>query len=184
VVGPSTGALTVIVSQDPMYVTFPVSQREFLRAQVAAGKIDLSEIKTPLRFADGRKYGHEGSINFVDVQVDRSTDTILARATFPNPDGLLVDGQFVRIEVENGKPEEKVVVPQAALVVDQEGVYVFAVEDGKAVVKWVKAGGETDTGVVIDQGLEGGELVVVEGLLLVRPGSEVKATVSRTLSGT
>jgi membrane fusion protein (multidrug efflux system) len=143
----------------------------------------ISDIKARLRFADGRKYQQEGSINFVDVQVDRSTDTILARATFPNPDGTLVDGQFVRIEVKNGKPEEKVVVPQAALIADQEGVYVFTVDDGKAAVKRVKTGGEIDTGVVIDQGLQGGELVVVEGLLLVRPGTEVQATLSHTLSG-
>jgi membrane fusion protein, multidrug efflux system len=183
VVGPSNGPLTVIVSQDPMYVSFPVSQREFLRAQAAGQQVDISKIKARLRFADGTTYQQEGSINFVDVQVDRATDTILARATFPNPAGTLVDGQFVRIELESGKPEEKVVIPQAALIADQEGVYVFTVEDGKAVVKRVKPGSEIDTGVVINQGLTGGELVIVDGLLLVRPGIEVRATLSRALNG-
>jgi membrane fusion protein (multidrug efflux system) len=166
-----------------MYVSFPVSQREFLRAQAAGRQVDISNIKARLRFADGTAYQQEGSINFVDVQVDRNTDTILVRATFPNPAGTLVDGQFVRIEVERGKPEEKVVIPQAALIADQEGVYVFAVEDGKATVKRVKPGSATDTGVVIDQGLSGGELVIVDGLLLVRPGIEVRATPSRILAG-
>jgi membrane fusion protein (multidrug efflux system) len=183
VVDPGNGPLTVIVSQDPMYVTFPVSQREFLRAQAAGRKVDISNIKARLRFSDGTMYQQEGGINFVDVQVDRATDTILARATFPNPNGALVDGQFVRIELESGKSEEKVVVPQAALIADQEGVYVFAVEDNKAVVKRVKPGGEIDTGAVIDQGLTGGELVIVDGLLLVRPGAAVRATPSRTLNG-
>jgi membrane fusion protein (multidrug efflux system) len=183
VVNPGSGALTVIVSQDPMYVSFPVSQREFLRAQAAGRQVDISNIKARLRFADGSMYQQEGSINFVDVQVDRATDTILARATFPNPAGALVDGQFVRIELESGKPEEKVVIPQAALIADQEGVYVFTVEDGKAAVKRVRPGSEIDTGVVIDQGLAGGELVIVDGLLLVRPGVEVRATPSRVLSG-
>jgi len=183
VVSPESGPLTVIVSQDPMYVSFPVSQREFLRAQAAGRQVDISNIKARLRFADGTAYQQEGSINFVDVQVDRNTDTILVRATFPNPAGTLVDGQFVRIEVERGKPEEKVVIPQAALIADQEGVYVFAVEDGKATVKRVKPGSATDTGVVIDQGLSGGELVIVDGLLLVRPGIEVRATPSRILAG-
>jgi membrane fusion protein, multidrug efflux system len=183
VVSPGSGPLTVIVSQDPMYVAFPVSQREFLRAQARGEEVDISDIKARLHFADGRTYQREGSINFIDVQVDRSTDTILARATFPNPDGALVDGQFVRIELETGKPDEKVVVPQAALIADQEGIYVFTVEDGKAAVKRVKTGGESDTGVVIDQGLNEGELVIVEGLMLVRPGIEVRATPSRTLSG-
>jgi membrane fusion protein, multidrug efflux system len=183
VVSPESGPLTVIVSQDPMYVSFPVSQRDFLREQAAGRQVDISNVKARLRFADGRTYQREGSINFVDVQVDRNTDTILVRATFPNPAGMLVDGQFVRIKVESGTPEEKVVIPQAALIADQEGVYVFAVEDGKAAVKRVKPGSTTDTGVVIEQGLSSGELVIVDGLLLVRPGIEVRATPSRTLSG-
>jgi len=183
VVSPESGPLTVVVSQDPMYVSFPVSQRDFLREQAAGRQIDISNVKARLRFADGRTYQQEGIINFVDVQVDRNTDTILVRATFPNPAGMLVDGQFVRIEVESGKPEEKVVIPQASLIADQEGVYVFTAEDGKATVKRVKPGSTTDTGVVIEQGLSGGELVIVEGLLLVRPGIEVRATPSSALSG-
>jgi membrane fusion protein, multidrug efflux system len=183
VVSPDSGPLTVIVSQDPMYVSFPVSQRDFLREQAAGRQVDISNVKARLRFADGRTYQQEGGINFVDVQVDRNTDTILVRATFPNPAGMLVDGQFVRIKVESGTPEEKLVIPQAALIADQEGVYVFAVEDGKATVKRVKPGSTTDTGVVIEQGLSSGELVIVDGLLLVRPGIEVQAIPSRTLSG-
>ena len=183
VVSPESGPLTVIVSQDPMYVTFPVSQRDFLREQAAGRQVDISNVNARLRFADSRTYQQEGSINFVDVQVDRNTDTILVRATFPNPAGMLVDGQFVRIKVESGTPEEKVMIPQAALIADQEGVYVFAVEDSKATVKRVKPGSTTDTGVVIEQGLSSGELVIVDGLLLVRPGIEVRATPSRILSG-
>src|SRR3984957_4672308 len=181
VVSPGSGPLTIVVSQDPMYVSFPVSQREFLRAQAAGRQVDISKIKARLRFADGTAYQQQGSINFVDVQVDRATDTVLVRATFPNPASTLVDGQFVRIELESGKPEEKVVIPQAALIADQEGVYVFAVEESKAVVKRVKPGDEVDTGVVIEQGLTGGELVIVDGLLLVRQGVEVRATPSHAL---
>jgi membrane fusion protein (multidrug efflux system) len=183
VVSPSSGPLTVIVSQDPMYVSFPVSQREFLRVQAQGQQVDISGIKARVHFADGRAYQHEGRINFVDVQVDRSTDTILVRATFPNPDGALVDGQFVRVQVERGKPEEKVMIPQAALIADQEGVYVFAVEGGKAVVKRIKPGDERGTGVAIDEGLMGGELVIVDGLSLLRPGTAVRANPSRILGG-
>ena len=86
VVTPQSGPLTVIVSQDPMYVTFPVSQREFLRAQQAGHSVDITGIKAALRYADGSAYKFPGKINFVDVSVDRATDTVLARATFPNPD--------------------------------------------------------------------------------------------------
>ena len=176
VVGPSAGTLTTIVSQDPIYVTFPVSQRDFLRAQERGHQVDVTGIKVRLRFADGTIYDQPGRINFVDVSVDRATDTVLVRASFPNPAYRLIDGQLVRVVLESEAPEEKVVVPQAALIADQEGVYVFAVEDGKAVVKRLKLGGESGTDVVVDAGLSGGEQVVVEGLQSLRPGVAVRAS--------
>ena len=185
VVGPDSGVLTTIVSQDPMYVTFPVSQRELLQAQLRNSPADLAKIKIKIRFADGSTYKHEGTVNFLDVSVDRATDTVLARATIPNPDGQLIDGQLVSVAVEAGEPQEKVVIPQAALIADQEGVYVFVVEDGKAVVKRVKTGGESGANVVVDQGLNGGEQVIVEGIQSTRPGQPVQAApVPASLKGT
>jgi membrane fusion protein (multidrug efflux system) len=176
VVGPNTGPLTVVVSQDPMYVSFPVSQRDFLRAQEAQNKVDLTGIKATLNFSDGTSYKHEGKINFVDVQVDKATDTILVRATFPNPDYALVDGQLVRVKLESGEAEERIVIPQAALISDQEGTYVFVVEDGKAAVRRVKTAGPSGTGIIVDQGLTVGDQVVVEGGQSLRPGVAVKAS--------
>jgi membrane fusion protein (multidrug efflux system) len=176
VVGPDSGPLTVVVSQDPMYVSFPVSQREFLRAQATQNKVDLTGIKATLKFADGTSYAHDGKINFVDVQVDKATDTILVRATFPNPDHALVDGQLVRVMLESGTAEEKIVIPQAALISDQEGVYVFVVDDGKAAIRRVKTAGSSGTGVIIEQGLKPGDQVVVEGSQSLRPGVSVKAS--------
>ena len=176
-VSPNSGTLTTIVSQDPMYVTFPVSQRDFLKARETGTKVDVGAITAQLRFADGSTYDQQGRINFVDVTVDRATDTILVRATFPNPASALVDGQFaqVRINLENSSAKEQVVVPQAALIADQEGVYVFAVEDGKAVVKRVKPAKQSGAEVVVGSGLNGGEEIIVEGLQGVRPGMPVRA---------
>lgn len=176
VVGPNTGPLTVIVSQDPMYVTFPVSQREFLRLQKSGQSLDVTKLKATLKFADQSVYDQIGSINFVDVTVNRSTDTVLARASFPNPKGALIDGQFVRVSVETGTPEDKVVIPQAALIADQEGVYVFVAEDGKAEVRRIKTGGDFGNGIVVESGLSAGQQVIVEGLQGVRPGAAVIAT--------
>jgi membrane fusion protein (multidrug efflux system) len=176
VVGPDSGVLTTIVSQDPMYVTFPVSQREFLRAQERRRKVDVKSIKVQLRFADGRIYDQMGEIDFVNVTVDRATDTVLVRAVVPNPAGALIDGQLVRVNLESGEPQDKVVVPQAALLADQAGVYVFVVEDGKAVVRRVKPSGESGTDAVIAEGLAGGEQVIVDGLQSVRAGTPVRAT--------
>jgi membrane fusion protein (multidrug efflux system) len=175
VVGPDSGVLTLIVSQDPMYISFPVSQRELLQAQLSGRGLDVTNIKIKIRFADGSTYKHEGTVNFIDVSVDRATDTVLARATIPNPDGALIDGQLVSVAVEAGAPQDKVVVPQSALIADQQGVYVFAVEDGKAVVKRIKTGGESGANIVVNDGLKGGEQIIVEGLQSIRPGQAVQA---------
>lgn len=177
VVSPSSGVLTTIVSQDPMYVTFPVSQRELLRARAGAyGTMDRTAIKCRLRFADGSMYDQTGQINFVDVTVERATDTVLVRATFPNAKGTLVDGQLVVVVLELGAPEEQIVVPQSALLADQEGVYLFVVENGKAVQRRVKAGSASGADAVITEGLSGGEQVIVNRLQGVRPGLPVRAT--------
>lgn len=177
VVGPDSGVLTSIVSQDPMYITFPVSQREFLRYRQGGDRPDRSKIGVKIRFQDGSDYGQVGRVDFVNVSVDRATDTILVRAVMPNPSGALRDGQLVRVALQVEAPEQKVVVPQAALIADQGGVYVFAVEDGRAVTKRVKPGqGGTGADTVIEEGLSGGELIIVDGLQRVRPGVAVRAS--------
>ncbi|MBV9375877.1 MAG: efflux RND transporter periplasmic adaptor subunit [Alphaproteobacteria bacterium] len=177
VVGPNSDALTEIVSRDPMYVTFPVSQRDFLKVKNEEERRERGQTFTiRIRFSDGSTYDQVGRINFIDVKVDRATDTVSLRATMPNPNGTLIDGQLVRVLVETGKPEERVLVPQSALIVDQQGTYVFAVEDGKAAVKRVKLGGESGPFAIIDNGLKGGEQVVVQGMESLRPGATVNAS--------
>jgi membrane fusion protein (multidrug efflux system) len=173
VVSPDSGVLTTVVSQDPMYVVFPVSQREFLEFRHHENNVDRSQLAVTVRFSDGSVYEHEGKIDFVDVTVDKSTDTILVRAKVANPDGHLVDGQLVRVNVETGTPAGKVVIPQAALIADQQGTYVFAVENGKAAVRRVKVGEEIGANVAVDSGLKAGEQVIVEGLQGVKPGVPV-----------
>jgi membrane fusion protein (multidrug efflux system) len=175
VVGPDTGALTVIVSRDPMYVTFPVSQRVFLTLQGERRSLHEA-LSVRIRFSDGSTYGQLGRINFIDVTVDRATDTVMVRATMPNPTGALIDGQLVRVSVEADKPVEKVLVPQSALIVDQQGTYVFTIADGKAVVARVKLGGESGSYAIVENGLNGGEQVVVQGMESLRPGSPVIAS--------
>ncbi len=176
VVGPDSGVLTVIVSQDPMYVTFPVSQRELLAAQKAGGSVDITGISVSLYFPDGTPYKFRGKINFVNVTVDRATDTVLVRATFPNADSALIDGQLVRVGLESERAEDKIVIPQAALISDQEGAYVFIVDQGKAAIRRVKMAGTSGTGVIIDQGLTGGEQVIIEGIQGLRRDAAVRAT--------
>lgn len=176
VVGPDTGVLAQIVSDDPMYVTFPVSQREFLALKTNRLPADGSAPLVSLKFSDGSTYDQKGRVDFVDVSVERATDTVLVRATLPNPDGKLLDGTLVRVGVQAPQSEDKVLVPQSALIADQQGSYVFAVEDGKAVAKRVKVGAEAGAYVAIDAGLSGNEQIVIQGLQNLRPGVPVLAS--------
>ena len=172
VVGPDSGVLTTIVSSNPMYVTFPVSQREFIR--IFPRERDLraaaNNSKVIVQPSNGPVYPHPGKIDFVDVKVDQATDTVAVRASIPNPEGRLVDGQLVQVSVEGDKPEERVVVPQAALIADQQGIYVFIVEDGKAAIRRLKVGQTVGGSIVVTDGLSGGELVVTAGMQGLRPG--------------
>jgi membrane fusion protein (multidrug efflux system) len=179
VVGPNSGVLTTIVSSDPMYVVFPVSQREFLRLKEegrGTRKQSAKDFNVNIQFSNGAAYGEKGQIDFVDVKVDRATDAVTVRAKIANPNGELVDGQLVHVAVESGKPEERIVVPQAALIADQLGTYVFAIEDGKAVVKRVRLGPTKGGSVVVLEGLTGGEMVVVQGVQGLRQGAAVTAS--------
>ncbi|TMK30084.1 MAG: efflux RND transporter periplasmic adaptor subunit [Alphaproteobacteria bacterium] len=175
VVSPQSGTLTTIVSQDPMYVLFPVSQRQLTRAREAGHTTEIAGIKARLRFPDGSTYDPLGQIDFVDVTVDRATDTVQVRAVFPNPSGVLIDGQLVTVNLETGKPEDQVVVPQAALITDQQGVYVFIVDSGKVAIRRIKTGGPNGEDMIVTDGLSGGEQIIVEGLQTIRSGMEVKA---------
>ena len=109
------------------------------------------------------------------VTVDQATDTVTGRTTVANPDGVLIDGQLVTVILERGQPIEKPVVPQQALIADQGGLYVFVVEDGKAVVRRVKPGIAVGPDVAIDDGLKPGDQVIIEGIERIRPGAAVLA---------
>lgn len=176
VVGPDTGVLVQIVSDDPMYVSFPVSQRDFLAIKTNRLPADGQAPLVSLKFSDGSTYDQKGRVDFIDVSVERATDTVLVRATLPNPTGKLIDGTLVRVAVQTDKSEEKVLVPQSALIADQQGAYVFAVEDGKAVAKRIKVGAEIGAYVVVEQGLAGNEQIVIQGLQNLRPGVPVLAS--------
>jgi membrane fusion protein (multidrug efflux system) len=129
------------------------------------------------RLPDDTIYAHKGLIDFVDVTTDAGTDTVTVRAVFPNPDGRLVDGQYVGILLQRDAPKLAITVPQPALQIDQQGVYVLIIdEESKARIRRIQIGTETGATVAVTQGLAAGELVIVEGAQKVRPGQVVSAS--------
>src|SRR5262249_50022138 len=144
----------------------------------------LIKIEVLVRQSNGREYPHRGVWNYTDTQVDQTTDTLLMRATLPNPERQLIDGEFVTVEVKERQEQPRLVVPQSALQIDQAGNYVLIVNDEKKVeIRRVKTGPPRGTDVVIESGLKEGESVIVDGVQKVRPGQVVNATVITPPSG-
>ena len=141
-VNPASGVLATIVSQDPIYVLFPVSQRQLedIRAARKQENGRLIKIEILVRCPTASEYPHPGVWNFTDPQVDQQTDTLIMRATLPNPERQLVDGEFVTVEIKERKEQPRLVVPQAALQVDQAGYYVLVVNDDNKVEQRVTTG--------------------------------------------
>ena len=177
-VGPSSGPLATIVSQDPIYVSFPVTQREMLEFRNRGKEAsDPSLVTVYLQLADGSRYPNPGKLDFLDVTVNPGTDAVLVRAVFENPDRLLVSGQLVSVIAESGPGEKALVVPGQALQLDQAGAFVLMVDkDSKIQVRRVEIEGPRGTNMILRKGLEAGELVVTEGIQRVRPGQVVSAT--------
>jgi membrane fusion protein, multidrug efflux system len=184
-VNPASGILTTIVSQDPIYVLFPVSVRDLEIIREARRKEgSLAKIEIRIRLSNGRDYGQRGVWNLTDPQVDQSTDTLIMRATIPNPDRELIDGQFVTAVIRERQEEPRLVVPQAALQVDQSGYYVLVVDsDHKVQQRRIQTGPNRDTEVVVASGLNEGENVIVDGVQKVRPGQVVQETALPAVTG-
>lgn len=178
-VQPSSGRLATIVRQDPIYVIFQVSERNVLeyRRRVAESTSN-THLNVHVRLPDGSTYPHPGLSNFLDVQVDATTDTVAVRARVPNPEGLLNAGGVVGVTVERGLPRSALTIPQAAVLLDQAGRYVLLVDSEKKVEqRRVTLGVEQGSNVIVTDGLKAGELVIVQGIQKIRPGQIVSASV-------
>ncbi len=177
--------LTTVVNDDPIYAYFNVSELDLLPilrriTEKESNRTSRPGSNTPifLGLADETGYPHEGHLDFTETTVDSSTGTIQVRGIFPNPDGLLMAGMFVRVRV----PVEKqmaLLVPDIAVQFDQGGTYVLVV-DGQDVVqhKRIKIGGKVGDMRIVEKGTTVDDRVITTGVLRARPGSKVTPTTS------
>lgn len=173
-VGLDSGVLATVVTETPMRVLFPVTQRELLDARKDGGGTDTGSLIVRLRLADGSLYKEPGKIDFIDVTVDARTDGQLVRAVFDNKDRLLTDGQTMRVVIEAAKAPTVLAITQSAIAIDQSGSFVFVVGDGNKVeTRRIKTGVTRDGLTAIDEGLKQGDKVIVQGQQKVRPGMVV-----------
>lgn len=178
-VEPTSGTLATIVSQDPIYVSFPVSQRDLLavRRDAMARGTDPRAVRVKVRLADGSVYDRDGTIDFVDVQVEAATDTITLRAQLPNPERLLVDGQLVTAIIEAAVPQTALVIPMEAMQIDQGGRFALVVDaENKVQVRRLEVDRGYDGRIAVTKGLEAGERVITIGGQKVRAKQAVRPT--------
>ena len=186
VVTPGSGTLVSIVSQDPMYVLFPVAVRAAIELRNRyADKGGLAAVVIKVKLPDGTMYGSTGHLDYVDPSVTANTDTVVLRARIPNPrlpgtkpgdvgDRALVDGEFVTVTVEGVEPVQALAVPRTAVLSDQQGSYVYVLTaDNVATQRRIQLGQSTPTVAMVAGGLTPGETVVVDGLQRIRPGAKV-----------
>jgi membrane fusion protein (multidrug efflux system) len=173
----SDGPLALVQQVDPLYVEFPIAERDLLLWQELAGGGRQKEISVELTLPDGKRYGHEGKVNFVDVSVEPQTGTAAVRATVVNPDGLLRPGQLLRVKVIGLDRKNVLTVPQGAVIQSSVGAMVYVVDEKNiAQPAPVSLGDWAGDRWVVEQGLQVGTRVIVDHLMQVRPGSAVQPT--------
>lgn len=183
----STGPLATLVRESPVYVSFSLSERQladYLQSALSNGQDpqnSASQQSVYVELANGTSLDEVGRIVFADNQIDPSTGTITIRAEFPNADGLIVDGAFVNVRIEAPEAVARLTIPQAAVQRDQRGDFVLAVNSEQIVEqRYVTLGDQAGISVIVQSGLQEGEIVIIEGLQRVRPGVPVQAVLAGT----
>ncbi|MFJ5486378.1 efflux RND transporter periplasmic adaptor subunit [Hansschlegelia beijingensis] len=176
-------SLATIQQLDPVYADFTQSANELLSLKKAAAASaraegsDANRAEVVLKFDDGSQYPHKGRFLFSEAAVDASTGQITLRGEFPNPDGDLLPGMYVRVQIVQGEHANALAVPERAVQRDAGGkAQLFVIgPDNKAELRQVVAGRVVNSRWVIDQGLKPGERVVVEGFQALAAGATVDA---------
>ncbi len=175
-------ALATVQQLDPIYVDIPESTTELLRFQrhLKVGRLDYDEAnqnKVRLTLADGTPYAEEGVLEFKDVTVDPTTGSVILRAVFPNPEGILLPGMFVRAVITEGVYEQALLVPQQGVARTPKGEPYALIVDGESKVqqRMLTLDRAIKDKWLVLSGLEPGAQVIVEGLQKVKPGIFVKA---------
>ena len=177
--------MTTITQLDPAYVIFSASENEIFKlgSMIEQGLIvnprHSKTVYAKVKYGNGAVYGYDGEINFVNPSIDETTGTLKLRAVFPNPENKLVPGQFVRLILEGLIRKDAIVVPQEAVMQSPNGSIVYRINSqGIVEAVPVEVGLTTPEGDwIIDKGLSSGDVVIVNGIMKVRPGAPAKADI-------
>lgn len=178
----TSGSLVNISSTDPVYVSFSLRSQDFVKLIKASDK--FKDVKVKIQFESGIEYDKVGTINFVDNKVDKNSGSVQMRATFENPKGWLVPGDYMKVTLIAPKKVSFMTIPQSCTKGDaMSGYYVWTVEGDKAVRKDIKVSDAVNNNWIVDGGLENGDNVVVAGIQNVTAaGQKVKILDAETYS--
>ncbi|CAN7648859.1 efflux RND transporter periplasmic adaptor subunit [Rhizobium sp. LjRoot258] len=177
----SSMTLARVVEMEPIRVVFSVTDRSILELRAAAGGISKDELAgkfvPTLRLSNGQEYKQPGKIEFFGNEIDEATGTLSIRTLFPNPDFLLVPGQFVTVIVSETERKMRPIVPLGAVQQDREGKFVLLVnEKNEVALRRIKVSEQVGGTFAVDDGLKGGESLIVEGIQNVAEGLAVTVT--------
>jgi membrane fusion protein (multidrug efflux system) len=173
--------LTTITQLDPAYVNFSVTDAELREFRALSDSLDKplgdDDVKVTLQYGDGTTYPQTGKIIMSSQNVDLRTGTVQIRSVFPNADGGILPGQFVRLILKGITLPKAIVIPQPAVSQGPQGTFVYVVNASSAAeMRPVKLDREVNGGWVVRDGLKEGEQIIVDGVMRVRPGAPVKAS--------
>ena len=186
VVGENSNPLTNVIMVDPIWVEFPISEtyladimetRQVLPTRENNRIVVNRVVKAIL--SDGVEYPILGNVDYIGNKIDSQTGTIQMRAVFRNPEEKLVPGGYVTVKLERVKKNHSLLICQPSIIVDQLGPFVYTVSKDSIVYKrYIKKGATIDSLIVVENGLEEGEMVIVGGIFRVKPGIKVNSTVA------
>ena len=177
---PNATLLTTIVTEDPIYFIFDMSEADFLAYQRAVERGDLPSTRdnqtiVQAHLPDEQDWPYEGTMNFVDNRIEPGSGTIRARAELPNPDHFITPGQFGRLRIPGSNEYDAVLIPDTAILTDQSNRIVLTVNEENVVVPVVIRPGPSQPGGlrIVREGLDGTERIIINGLVRARPGAPV-----------
>lgn len=169
-----SGALTTLNSVDPIYVTFPLDAKNYTEL-LRIDKASAVNRNVDLYFSTGSKYEFSGIQNFHDNNVDPTTGSILMRATFPNPKGMLINGNYATVYIYSKEKENVPVVPQIAVLENPQYKYVYKIDEkGLPQIQKIETFGQDGKDWVVKSGLKAGDRVIVLGIQGVIPSRPVR----------
>lgn len=190
-VSPTTGPLVTLIRTSPIYVEFSLTEKQLVTIMNQTDKSatraekNEKELNVYAILPDGSEMDEIGRMAFIDNRVDPETGSILVRVKYENERGFISDGSFLQVRIEAAEPKNALMIPQSAIQRDQRGDFVLVVGAQQNVEqRYITTGRQVESAIVVEDGLQEGEAVIVEGLQRVRPGATVDPVVSGTPTST